>query len=104
MEEKEAQDRTPDQWKEMLAEQKSEMEEKNALFQAQVEILMEQLQKKEEEAMQMKGHYEKQQKKVRGAKSSIQYEEQSTECIGRNGEVVWERASHYYPMWAASLD
>jgi len=65
MEEKEAQERTPDQWKEMLAEQKSEMEEKNALLQAQVESLMEQLRKKEEEVKQMKGHYEKQRKKVR---------------------------------------
>lgn len=91
MEEKEAQDRTPDQWKEMLAEQKSEMEEKNALLQAQVESLMEQLQKKEDEVKQMKGHYEKQRKKVRRAMSSIEYEEQSSECIGRDGEVVWEQ-------------
>ncbi len=65
MEEKEAQERTPDQWKEMLAKQKSEMEEKNALLQAQVESLMEQLRKKEEEVKQMKNQYEKERKKVR---------------------------------------
>eukprot|EP00986_Skeletonema_menzelii_P021274 scaffold33840_cov171-Skeletonema_menzelii.AAC.1 len=79
MEEKEAQDRTPDQWRKIITEEKSVMEERNAKLQARVESLMEQLRKKEEEVQQMKVHYEKQRKRVRRTKSSIE------------GEVVWEQ-------------
>mmetsp|Transcript_10347 Transcript_10347/g.17580 ORF Transcript_10347/g.17580 Transcript_10347/m.17580 type:complete len:762 (-) Transcript_10347:731-3016(-) len=91
MEENEAQQRTPDQWRKIIIDERSEMEEKNAKLEAHVESLMEQLRKKEEEAKQMKGHYEKQRKKVRRTKSSIATEEQATECIGSDVEVVWEK-------------
>ena len=79
MEEKEAQERSPDQWRKMMAEEKSKMEDRNAELQSQVDGLLEQLKKKEEEAQQMKLHYEKQRKRARRTKSSI------------NDELVWEQ-------------
>jgi len=86
MEEKEAQDRTSDQWRKMIADKKSELEEKEGK-------LMEQLQKVEEEKKQMQSQYEKYRKRARRKKSSITSEdgERSTEYIGRDGEVVWEQ-------------
>jgi len=86
MEEKEAQDRTPDQWKKMIADKRSELEEK-------VGKLMEQLLKVEEEKKQMQSQNEKYRKRARRKKLSITSEdgEQSTEYIGRDGEVVWEQ-------------
>jgi len=64
MEEKEAQDRTPDQWRKTIADKKSELEEK-------VGKLMEQLRKVEEEKKQMQSQYEKYRKRARRKKSSV---------------------------------
>ena len=69
MEEKEAQDRTPDQWRKMIADKKSELEEK-------VGKLMEQLRKVEEEKKQMQSQYEKYRKRARRKKSSITSEDE----------------------------
>ena len=57
MEAKEAQDRTHDQWRKMIADKKSELEE-------MVGKLMEQLRKVEMEKKQMQSQYEKYRKRA----------------------------------------
>mmetsp|Transcript_14350 Transcript_14350/g.24033 ORF Transcript_14350/g.24033 Transcript_14350/m.24033 type:complete len:730 (-) Transcript_14350:42-2231(-) len=93
MEEEEMQQRTTEQWKDVVTEMKSEIDEKNAIIaakEAEVERLLELQRLKDDEIAQLKGGVEKHRKRVRRTQTSLSADA-ADERIEGYCEVVWEK-------------